>query len=119
MPWSDPGLVLKFLTIECGYGLLMAMLTERGIPLEICVTSNVCTGAVNHLESHPVRKLFDAGVPITLNTDDPALFRTTLNNEYGLVMDKFGFSEAELRFVAQNGFRYACSRSASSHTIGG
>ena len=54
---------------------LMRRLREERIPLEVCITSNVKTGAVASLEAHPVRRLFDAGVPITLNTDDPGVFR--------------------------------------------
>jgi adenosine deaminase/aminodeoxyfutalosine deaminase len=86
---------------------LMRELRDRDIPLEICITSNVCTGAVPSLDAHPVRKLFDAGVPLTLNTDDPALFRTTLSNEYRVAAERFGFSENELRTIAENGFRYS------------
>jgi adenosine deaminase/aminodeoxyfutalosine deaminase len=86
---------------------LMRELRDRDIPLEICVTSNVVTGAVKRLEDHPVRRLYDAGVPITLNTDDPAMFGCTLTGEYRLAHERFGFSEAELRGIAENGFRYA------------
>jgi aminodeoxyfutalosine deaminase len=85
---------------------LMKELRKRDIPLEVCISSNVCTGAVSSLDAHPVRKLFDAGVPITLNTDDPALFRTSLVNEYRIAARSFGFTEAELGQVAQNAFRY-------------
>ena len=85
---------------------LMRELRERDIPLEVCITSNICTGAVPSLDAHPVRRLFDAGVPLTLNTDDPALFRTTLANEYRVAAERFGFSENELRTIAENGFRY-------------
>lgn len=53
-------------------------------PLEICITSNLVTGVVKRTEDHPVRRLFDAGVPITLNTDDPAMFGCTLVGEYAL-----------------------------------
>ena len=60
----------------------MADLRERDIPLEICITSNLRTGAVASLDEHPVRRLFDAGVPIVLNTDDPALFETSIAREY-------------------------------------
>jgi len=85
---------------------LLRHLRDRRISLEVCITSNVATGAVESLESHPVRRLYDAGVPITLNTDDPAIFATTLSGEYELAARQFGFSEAELRGIAQNAFRY-------------
>ena len=76
---------------------LVKHLAERRIPLEISITSNVFTGAVPSLDAHPVRRLYDAGVAIVLNTDDPAMFDTTLNEEYLLAADRFGFSEGELR----------------------
>jgi aminodeoxyfutalosine deaminase len=68
---------------------LMRRLREEQIPLEICITSNVRTG-VSLLESHPVRRLFDAGVPITLNTDDPGVFETTLAQEFSIARERFG-----------------------------
>jgi len=79
---------------------LMRRLREERIPLEVCITSNVKTGAVTSLGAHPVRRLFDAGVPITLNTDDPGVFETDMAREFGLAGDVFGFSEAELREIA-------------------
>ena len=84
----------------------MLQLRDRDIPLEICMTSNVVTGVVARIEEHPVRRLFDAGVPIVLNTDDPAMFGCTLVGEYRLAAELFGFGEAELRAIAENGFRY-------------
>jgi aminodeoxyfutalosine deaminase len=93
---------------------LMCCLRERDIPLEVCVTSNLVTGVVKRVEDHPLRRLFDAGVPIVLNTDDPAMFRCTLVGEYELAMRQFGFSEAEMRVVAENGFGYAFSGNARS-----
>jgi aminodeoxyfutalosine deaminase len=89
---------------------LMRDLRERDIPLEVCITSNLVTGVVKSIEDHPVRRLFDAGVPITLNTDDPAMFGCTLAGEYALAARAFGFSEAELRGIADNGFRYAFTK---------
>jgi adenosine deaminase/aminodeoxyfutalosine deaminase len=86
---------------------LMRHLCENDIPLEISITSNLMTGVVKRLEDHPVRRLYDAGVPITLNTDDPAMFGCTLAGEYRLAARQFGFSEKELRGIAENGFRYA------------
>jgi len=86
---------------------LMQYLREHDIPLEVCITSNLVTGVVKRVEEHPIRRLFDAGVPIVLNTDDPAMFACSLTGEYRLAARVFGFSEPELRAIAENGFRYA------------
>ncbi len=86
---------------------LVAHLAEKKIPLEICITSNVRTGAVGSLKEHPVRRLYDAGVPIILNTDDPALFDCTLTSEYELARTEFGFSEAEIAGLKDNSVSYA------------
>jgi adenosine deaminase/aminodeoxyfutalosine deaminase len=86
---------------------LLRHLRDQGIPLEICISSNVATGAVANLPHHPVRRIYDAGVPIVLNSDDPAMFATTLTREYELARDQFGFSDAELRRLAENSFRHA------------
>jgi aminodeoxyfutalosine deaminase len=86
--------------------ILVAHLRDRQIPLEVCITSNVMTGAVPSLAEHPVRRLFDAGVPITLNTDDPGIFRTTLTREFEIARIHFGFSEAELNSIRQNAERF-------------
>lgn len=88
---------------------LMAHLAENNIPLEICISSNVRTGAVASLKDHPVRTLFDAGVPIVLDTDDPALFHCTLAGEFEIARTEFGFTESELAGIAENSFRYAFS----------
>jgi adenosine deaminase/aminodeoxyfutalosine deaminase len=89
---------------------LMRHLRDREIPLEICITSNLVTGVVKRIEDHPLRRLFDAGVPIVLNSDDPAMFRCSLTGEYRLAAEQFGFTEGELRQLAENAFRYAFDR---------
>jgi aminodeoxyfutalosine deaminase len=86
--------------------VLVAHLREHQIPLEVCITSNLMTGAAASLAEHPVRKLYDAGVPITLNTDDPGIFRTTLTREFEIARDHFGFGEADLAEVAKNAWRF-------------
>ncbi len=88
---------------------LLRCLRERDIPREVSITSNLVTGVVKRLEDHPIRLLYDAGLPIVLNTDDPAMFGCTLEGEYRLA-HSLGFSETELRGIAQNGFRYAFAR---------
>jgi aminodeoxyfutalosine deaminase len=90
---------------------LVAHLAANNIPLEVCITSNLRTGAVTSLAEHPVRKLYAAGVPIILNSDDPALFGCTLTSEYELAAREFGFTKDELDGLARNAFRYAFEES--------
>jgi aminodeoxyfutalosine deaminase len=84
---------------------LVAYLAEKQVPVEICISSNVLTGCCASLEQHPLRKLFDAGVLVTLNTDDPEMFRTSLLREYQIALNSLGFNISELRKLAQNSFR--------------
>jgi len=86
---------------------LVSHLAEHDIPLEICLSSNLALKLVPSLKAHPARRLFEAGVPLTLNTDDPAMFHTSLAREYELAASELGFSPEELRRVAANGFRYS------------
>jgi aminodeoxyfutalosine deaminase len=84
---------------------LVRYLADNQIPVEICITSNVKTGCCLALEEHPVRKLYDAGVPVVLNTDDPDMFHTDLISEYRIARDTFHFNQDELRQLARNSFR--------------
>ena len=84
---------------------LVRYLAESQVPVEVCITSNVFTGCCTSVADHPVRKLFDAGVLVVLNTDDPDMFHTTLTSEYRIARDVFGFSDDELRELARNSIR--------------
>jgi adenosine deaminase/aminodeoxyfutalosine deaminase len=96
---------------------LVSHLAEKKIPLEICITSNVRTGAVASLKDHPVRRLYDAGVPIILNTDDPALFDCTLTGEYELARREFGFTEEEMEGLVRNSFLYSFEKRATTNVL--
>jgi adenosine deaminase/aminodeoxyfutalosine deaminase len=81
---------------------LMDILVERQVPVEICVTSNVRTGSCPSIAEHPVRRYFESGLMITLNSDDPSLFGSDLLGEYGLAEREFQFTEEQLRELAAN-----------------
>jgi aminodeoxyfutalosine deaminase len=97
---------------------LMAMLAERSIGLELCPTSNLCTGALARylgrpdsssgarLAEHPLARLFRAGIPISVSTDDPAMFSTTLNAEYS-TLEQMGLSGEEILHISEGAFRGA------------
>ena len=83
---------------------LTAVLAERQIPIEVCVSSNLRTQCCRSLAEHPVKKYFDAGLMVTLSTDDPAMFGTSLVKEYELLRREFGFTDEQLRELARNSF---------------
>jgi aminodeoxyfutalosine deaminase len=82
---------------------LMAYLAEQRIPLEVCPTSNVRTRAVASLEEHPLRALREAGVLVTVNSDDPPMFGTTLNDEYAVAARLLDLDEAGVAGLAKEG----------------
>ena len=86
---------------------LMNHLREGGIPIEVCPTSNVCTGVVDGIERHPIRNMFTFGIRVTLSSDDPTFFGTDIVSEYQILRDCFGFSDREIMRVARTGFEVA------------
>jgi aminodeoxyfutalosine deaminase len=111
---AGPGSIWGALNLRAeriGHGLtaiqdpeLMEELAHRQIPVEICITSNLRTGVCRTIQDHPVRNYFDQGLMITLNSDDPALFGTTLSREYQLAQENFSFTDEHLRELARNSF---------------
>jgi aminodeoxyfutalosine deaminase len=85
--------------------LLVDYLRESQLPIEVCVTSNLRTGVVPSLDRHPVREFLAAGLAVTLSTDDPGMFGTTLNREYELVADIAELDSARIVELARAGVR--------------
>ena len=82
---------------------LIERLAEDQIVLEVCPGSNISLSVYPDFKQHPLNRLRDAGVPVTLNSDDPPFFHTTLQREYDIAVEHFGFSEDDL---------YQCTRCA-------
>ncbi|MDQ7026125.1 MAG: adenosine deaminase [Anaerolineae bacterium] len=82
---------------------LVAYLREKQIPLDICPTSNVCLGVVPDIQSHMLPKLLDAGLYVTINSDDPPMFNTTLTKEYQLLADTFQYDATMIEKLVMNG----------------
>ncbi|MBU1700134.1 MAG: adenosine deaminase [Candidatus Eisenbacteria bacterium] len=80
---------------------------DHRIPLEMCLTSNVDTGATESFGTHPFKAYFDSALRVTLNTDNRFVSRTTMTNELDLACRTFGFSIYDLRRILINGFKSA------------
>ncbi|HEY7010086.1 MAG TPA: adenosine deaminase [Jatrophihabitantaceae bacterium] len=80
---------------------LLARLRDNGIALEVCPTSNVCTRSVASLAEHPLPALVEAGLLVTINSDDPPMFSTTLNHEYEVAAALLGLDAAGVADVAR------------------
>ncbi len=81
---------------------LLAHLAEHRIALEVCPTSNIATRAVERLEDHPIKRMVEAGVLVTINSDDPPMFGTDLNNEYAVAARLLDLDERGLAALAKN-----------------
>jgi aminodeoxyfutalosine deaminase len=83
---------------------LMRILAERQIPVEVCFSSNLRTACCPAPHQHPVRRYFEEGLMVTINSDDPAMFQTTLLDEYRRVQHHFEFTHEHMRELARNSF---------------
>lgn len=86
---------------------ILRLVRERGVALEICLTSNLQTGVVHSLTHHPLTDMLDLGVKVTLNTDDPSVSDVTLTNEYAIAMNVLHVSYPLLRQMVLNAARAA------------
>ena len=80
---------------------LVAELADRGTVLEVCPTSNVVLGVFASFAAHPLRRLHDAGVRVTLGSDDPPYWGASIGGEYAVAAREFGFTDDELRAVTR------------------
>ena len=87
--------------------VLLRYLADNAIPLEVSPTSNIRTRAVASLDEHPLETLVAAGVPLSINSDDPPMFGTTLNNEYLVAASLLGLDEEGVRELARNAVRHS------------
>ena len=106
--WGGPDMVEETLDAlkvsRVGHGIkahadadLVKRLADEGVTLEVCPGSNVVLGAVKNWSSHPIAKLRDAGVPVTVSTDDPPFFHTTMTAEYDALHRQFGWADDDFR----------------------
>jgi adenosine deaminase len=111
-PESIQGALDSLQAARIGHGVrcledakLTDYLRERQIPLEICPTSNICLGVYPSLGAHPLPQLIDAGLCVTINSDDPPMFNTTLTDEYLRIAATFGFDAELIERLALNAVR--------------
>jgi adenosine deaminase len=91
---------------------LVAHLAERAIALDVCPTSNVCLRVYPSLAAHPLRLLHEAGVPVTVNSDDPTMFGTTLREEFSLLASAFELDGQAIEQIRRNAFRHGFDAAA-------
>jgi aminodeoxyfutalosine deaminase len=96
---------------------LLAHLAETGIPLEVCPSSNLATRAVAALADHPIVAFRDAGVTVTVNSDDPPMFGTSLNREYEIAADLLGLDEAGVADLARTAVRASFAEESVKTTL--
>ena len=111
--WESIVDAIEYLGVErIGHGLTaqqnqvaVSLLKEKGVTVETCPVSNVKTGVCKDIKDHPVRNYYDQGISISVNSDDPTMFGTDMNNEYMTLHEAHGFTVAELFDISLNSIR--------------
>ena len=80
---------------------LLEILAEKGIVLEVCPGSNISLGIYPDIRAHPLQALREAGVKVTVSTDDPPFFHTTMSREYQMLADGLGWDESDFDWLNQ------------------
>ena len=88
-------------------GDLLNYVNDHRIPLEMCITSNFQTKAIESYSKHPIRFYFDMGLRVTINTDNRLISKTSLTDEYMLAIKEFKFTPKEIKYLITNGFKSA------------
>ncbi|MEZ4872926.1 MAG: hypothetical protein R2827_11970 [Bdellovibrionales bacterium] len=103
-PWYPKDAIEYLGADRIGHGVqiyrepeMINYIKEKGAVLELCPSSNYFTNAVEKIEDHPIRQLMEAGVKVTINTDDPGIFGIDMLHEYKLLHEKFNFTPEEFR----------------------
>jgi adenosine deaminase len=96
---------------------LVEYLRSNSIPLDVCPTSNICLNVYPDYASHPLRKLWDAGLFLTIGSDDPPMFGTDLNNEYQLLVKYYNFTQPELERISLNAVHASFLSSIEKHNL--
>lgn len=89
---------------------MLAALRDRRIALEVCPTSNVATGLVARFEDHPLPRFIESGLMVTLNSDDPAMFGTSLEQEFLRSAEAFSLTRQQIVGLCENAIRAAFLR---------
>ncbi|WP_194891060.1 adenosine deaminase [Catenulispora pinisilvae] len=96
---------------------LVAYLGEHRIPIEVCPTSNIATGVVKDLDQHPIRAMVQAGLLVTVNSDDPPMFGTDLNHEYEVAAKLLGLDERGIAELAKNAVQASYQDAEGKRTL--
>lgn len=123
-PQSIWGSINSLNAVRIGHGVrcledpeLVVSLRERQIPLDVSPTSNVCLGVAPTLAEHPLPKLLEEGLFVTINSDDPPMFDTTLTDEYLRISETFGFDITHIKQFVINGIHASLLSSDTQHAL--
>ena len=96
---------------------LVSYIKEHKIPIELCPVSNLRTKSIINMDEHPVRKYFDNGLLLSISTDDPKMFNTSLKNEYLNLIEKFNFTLNEIKAIMETGIKSAWCVDSKKETL--